>query len=66
MDGAFCLDREVKVSAGARRVSDLGKMIRLGETLLRTKPVVEALTGITRLRAPKKTAGRLPCVPAEG
>ena len=35
-----------QMSASAQRVSDLDEMIRLGETLLRTKPIVEELNRI--------------------
>ena len=35
-----------QMSASAQRVSDLDEMIRLGETFLRTKPIVEELNGI--------------------
>ena len=35
-----------RISAAAQRVSDLDEMIRLGETFLRTKPIVEELNGI--------------------
>ena len=34
------------MSASAQRVSDLDEMIRLGETLLQTKPIVEELNAI--------------------
>lgn len=34
------------MSASAQRVSDLDEMIRLGETFLRTKPIVEELNAI--------------------
>ncbi len=35
-----------RMSAAAQRVSDLDEMIRLGETFLRTKPIVEELNSI--------------------
>ncbi len=35
-----------QMSASAQRVSDLDEMIRLGETFLRTKPIVEELNSI--------------------
>ena len=35
-----------QMSASAQRVSDLDEMIRLGETFLRTKPIVEELNNI--------------------
>ena len=35
-----------QMSASAQRVSNLDEMIRLGETFLRTKPIVEELNGI--------------------
>lgn len=34
------------MSTSAQRVSDLDEMIRLGETFLRTKPIVDELNGI--------------------